>query len=231
MSSNLVVSNGTANRDVGLPLRPAVPNPRTDRPAAEVVIAAVDLLSHFWSRPLATEMEIWSEAGEIESETHRLIASDPTSEPLQVPLSLEESLDLLDEYERLFVGPGQVPCPPYESFWREDVPVDIRRTLMGPCTAELKELYHELGLQVSPQPRELPDHVAVELEAIAYAVVFEETGAVAKRLFDEHLCQFLPRLCRAVAHDARSPFYRDLAALTLDWLTGLKAYFGATDSA
>jgi TorA maturation chaperone TorD len=230
MSSNLVISNGAGSGDAAQPVVSQAAIPSSDPPAATVVIAAVDLLSHFWTRPVATEMEIWSEAGEIEAETHRLIASDPASEPLRVPSSLEESLELLDEYERLFVGPGQVPCPPYESFWREDVSVDIRRTLMGPCTAELKELYCELGLQVSSLSGELPDHVAVELEAIAYAVLFEETGAVAKRLFDEHLCLFLPRLCRAVSHDALSPFYRGLAALTLDWLAGLRTYFGVTDS-
>jgi TorA maturation chaperone TorD len=230
MTSDVAVSNGKDGRDMGPLLRTREPSSATERPSAEVVIAAVDLLSHFWSRPVATEIQIWSEADDIEARTHRLIASDPASQPLEVRLSLEESLDLLDEYERLFVGPGQVPCPPYESFWREDVPVDIRRTLMGPCTAELKELYLELGLQVSSGSGELPDHVAVELEAIGYAVLFDKTGAVAKRLFDEHLCRFLPRLCRAVSHDTQSPFYRDLAALSLDWMAGLKSYFGITDT-
>ena len=226
MSSNLAMSKdpgaSVAAPRVGLEGPKATSAP----PAAKVVIAATDLLSHLWSRPLASEIEIWSDAGEIVGETHRLLSSDPASEVLRLPMSLEESLDLLDEYERLFVGPGQVPCPPYESFWREDVAVDIRRTLMGPCTAELKALYSELGLQVSSHSAEMPDHLAVELEAVAYAVMFEETGAVAKRLFDEHLCRFLPRLCRAVSHDAQSPFYKDLAELTLDWLTGLKTYFG-----
>ncbi len=197
------------------------------RPSRETVVAAVDLLSHFWSRPVAAEVEIWSEAGDLTAELHRLLSSASVVEAVKAPRSLEEALELLDEYERLFVGPGQVPCPPYESFWREDVPVDIRRTLLGPCTAELKELYLELSLQVSSQSGELPDHVAIELEAIGYALAFEETGTVAKRLFDEHLSRFLPRLCRAVSHDAESPFYRDLAALTLNWLPAIKAFFAA----
>jgi len=77
----------------------------------------------------------------------------------------------------------------------EDVPVDIRRTLMGPCTAELKEIYLELGLQVSSLSGELPDHIAIELEAMAYALSFDETEPMARRLFDKHLAQWLPRLC------------------------------------
>ena len=86
-------------------------------------------------------------------DTHRAISSSRHERPVGSPTDLEESVGLLDEYERLFVGPGQVPCPPYESFWREDVPVDIRRTLMGPCTAELRGLYQELGLEISSGKR------------------------------------------------------------------------------
>jgi TorA maturation chaperone TorD len=37
-------------------------------------------------------------------------------------------------------------------------------------------------------------------------------------------------LCRAVAHDADMSFYRDLAAMTLDWLAAIKAYFAPGDS-
>ncbi len=160
---------------------------------------------------------------------HRASRRTLFREPVRVP-GLEDVPALLEEYERLFVGPGQVPCPPYESFWREDVPVDIRRTLMGPCTADLKRAYLDLGLQVSSSSGELPDHVAIELEALAYALSFEETAPVARQLFEEHLAQWLPRLCRAVAHEAEEGFYRDLAVLTLDWLAAIKGYFAVAES-
>jgi TorA maturation chaperone TorD len=197
-------------------------------PETESVIVAVDLLAHFWSRPVTDEVASWTEARDIEVETNRRISSDPVREPVRLP-DPEEALGLLDEYERLFVGPGQVPCPPYESFWREDVPVDIRRTLMGPCTADLRRIYNELGLQVSARSGELPDHIAIELEALAYALSLEETDAVACQLFEGHLVQWLPRLCRAVAHEAEEDFYRNLAVLTLDWLAAIKSYFIVLD--
>ena len=199
-------------------------------PERETIVAAADLLSHFWSRPLPEEVEAWVGAHDFLAETHQLLSSEPAGEPVSVPEDPAESLGLLDEYERLFVGPGQVPCPPYESFWREDVSVDIRRTLMGPCTTELKDLYGELGLQVSSGSGELPDHVAMELEALAYSLSSDETEPVGRRLYTEHLAQFLPRLCRAVAHDAESAFYRDVAALTLDWLAAIKTYFALANS-
>ncbi len=230
MTNEAAVSDGADGRG-----RTATPSSTSGAPSggdgtsAETIIGAVGLLAHFWSRPVQAEVETWARARDLEAETDSRISSDPLREPVRVP-GLEEVPRLLDEYERLFVGPGQVPCPPYESFWREDVPVDIRRTLMGPCTADLKRIYLELGLQVSARSGELPDHIAIELEALAYALSFEETEAVARELFERHLAQWLSRLCRAVAHEAEEGFYRDLAVLTLDWLAAIRGYFAVANT-
>jgi TorA maturation chaperone TorD len=175
------------------------------------------------------EVEVWAEAGEVLADTHRLLVSAPGHETVRLP-EVGDATGLLEDYENLFVGPGQVPCPPYESFWREDVPVDIRRTLMGPCTAELKDLYRELGLQVSVDSGELPDHVAIELEALAYGMASPKTEGVARRICQEHLAKFVPRLCRAVTHDAESAFYRDLGLLTLEWMASIRGYFALVES-
>ncbi len=230
MTAEMPTSNGSAERRRVAPREPTSEvGWGADGRETETIITAIDLLAHFWSRPLADEVGTWAEARDLEAQTDSRISSDPLREPVTVP-GLDDVPELLDKYERLFVGPGQVPCPPYESFWREDVPVDIRRTLMGPCTADLKRTYLELGLQVSPRLGELPDHIAIELEAIAYALSSDETGPVARKLFQEHLARWLPRLCRAVAHEAGDGFYRDLAVLTLDWLAAIKGYFATADA-
>lgn len=230
MTTETPASNGAGEHRGTAPRKPtSQARSSTDETGPETIVAAVDLLAHFWSRPVSDEVASWAEARDLEAETDSRISSDPLREPVIVP-DLEEVPALLDEYERLFVGPGQVPCPPYESFWREDVPVDIRRTLMGPCTADLKRMYLELGLRVSSRAGELPDHIAIELEAMAYALSFDETGPVARQIFEEHLAQWLPRLCRAVAHEAEQSFYRNLAVLTLDWLAAIKGYFAVADA-
>ena len=184
---------------------------------AEGVATAAELLAHWWSRPTPGELFTWLSAGGLEAQVSASLAADDG-----VPLAeaAANETGLLDEYERLFIGPGPVPCPPYESYWREDVPIDIRRSLMGPCTAELDLLYHELGLELEPTSGELPDHVAVELEALAYALRRGEYG-VAETLLSSHLRHFLPRLCRAVGRDAGNEFYRGLAVRTLSWLGAL----------
>lgn len=183
---------------------------------AATAVAAADLLAHWWSRPVEAEVGTWLGAAGIESDIRRRLAGNPGDTGL--PYSGDQVPALLDEYERLFVGPGQVPCPPYESFWRDDVPIDLWHSLMGPCTAELRGLYREIGIDMAPNTGELPDHVAVEFEALAFALSGADSDRVAAALVSDHLSQWLPRLCRAVASEAGHPFYARLAALTLDWL-------------
>ncbi|MGO8874793.1 MAG: molecular chaperone [Acidimicrobiales bacterium] len=199
--------------------------------AGSTVIVALDLMAHWWSRPIAGEVATWLQAAEIESDIRDRISPATGGGVGRLPVSRGEAPALLEEYERLFVGPGHVSCPPYESFWREDVPVDIRRSLMGPCTADLRRLYGELEIELAPANGELPDHVAVELEALAYALSFEETLPVAHALFLEHLRQWLPRLCRAVAHEAQHSFYRELSGLSLQWLSYIQDYFASLGEA
>lgn len=182
------------------------------------VTAAADLLAHWWTRPVAAEVGCWLGAADIEAGIRRQFSGDTGSGDGGLPSSAGQVPALLDEYERLFVGPGQVPCPPYESFWRDDVPIDLWHSLMGPCTAGLRRLYRELGIDLDPAAGELPDHVAVELEALAYALSRPGSGSMAGALVTDHLGQWLPRLCSAVASEAGHPFYAGLAAVTLDWL-------------
>ena len=141
MTAEMPTSNGSAERRRAAPREPTSEvGWGADGRETETIITAIDLLAHFWSRPLADEVGTWAEARDLEAQTDSRISSDPLREPVTVP-GLDDVPEILDKYERLFVGPGQVPCPPYESFWRGDVPVDIRRTLMGPCTADLKRPY------------------------------------------------------------------------------------------
>ena len=189
------------------------------------VITALDLLAHRWSRPVENEVVKWLESAEIEARILERIFGDAESGEQRLSLRVDDVPALLNEYERLFVGPGHVPCPPYESFWREDVPVDIRRSLMGPCSAELRTLYAALEIEVAPAMNEMADHIAVELEALAYALSFDETIPVARQIFFQHARQWLPRLCRAVINEAAHPFYRGLGGVTLDWLAYVQRYF------
>lgn len=121
---------------------------------------------------------------------------------------------LADEYERLFVGPGRVPCPPYESLWREDVPRRLQGSLFGPCVGDLESCYAGLGVRAVSGAGELPDHIGVELEALAVAMTDPGYAPIARALLHDHLNTWVSPFCDAVRGHAESRYFRALAADT-----------------
>lgn len=196
-----------------------LPGPVTAGPLeAEAALA----LSSWWSRPVPEVVDRWRAEAGLAAEVAEALGTLPTG----VPRGFGEGPSgLLAEYERLFVGPGTVPCPPYESYWREDVPIDIRRTLMGPCVGDLVRLYARLGMELGRTP-ELADHVAVELEALAVALGAGQSE-VARALLADHLLVWTGRLCRAVARETTSAHYARLARVSRSWLEELAGRTGA----
>jgi TorA maturation chaperone TorD len=139
--------------------------------------------------------------------------------------------DLELEYNRLFVGPGAPRVYPYESLYQDSMGL-----VMGPSAGEALEAYRRSGLAVNTAFRDLPDHVAVELEFMA-RLCFEEARAgsaaeagLAFRLkqqqrsfLDEHLAVWLPALCERVIRETTSIMYRgvaEIAAIFVEWDRG-----------
>ena len=129
---------------------------------------------------------------------------------------------LLLDYTRLFLGPTHIIAKPYGSVWLEQ-----DRTLMGDSTMAVQELYREGGFEMDEAFRELPDHIAAELEFL-YLLIYRENeaqrhgqpearaakAALRRRFLDEHLGRWIGPFTAAVRTGAQSAFYRQLAELT-----------------
>lgn len=151
---------------------------------------------------------------------------DPALVPLATNLGEEFRRsgieELLLDYTRLFLGPVQILAKPYGSVWLEE-----NKTLMGESTMAVLELYREADFDMDEEFRELPDHVAVELEFL-YLLIFRENEArmsgdrarlgamldLQKRFLDRHLGRWIPKFTAAVGESAQCGFYRQLADLT-----------------
>lgn len=185
---------------------------------------AATLLSRWWSRPLEGVVAEWDRSWDLARDLADAIGLEADAVEELAAARHETSTDaLLDEYERLFVGPSRPCCPPYESFWRSDGPKLEQGRLMGSPTRAVGDLYRELELDVAEDAHELPDHVAIEWEALGYALHRGGTyeASVASRLLHEHLRRWLPAFCAVVLEQAHDPFYRALANLTARWVEGL----------
>ncbi|MDO8768775.1 MAG: molecular chaperone TorD family protein [Burkholderiaceae bacterium] len=129
---------------------------------------------------------------------------------------------LLVDYTRLFLGPMQALASPYGSSWLS-APV---QTEENPPLAVL-DLYSAGGFEIDEEFRELPDHVAVELEFL-YLLIFNKNQAsqagnmddltltelLQRRFLGEHLGVWMGPFAAAVKAGADTAFYRELAALT-----------------
>jgi len=187
---------------------------------------AAQLMADWWSDPTDTatgtvglparDSQYGNPAGEFAAAAASLLGLDLTA--LTAVIS---DLDMLaDDHEQLMVGPGRAPCPPYESMWQDDAPPQ-RGVAMGSAAGAVLALYREAGLTLRPHPGELPDHIVVEWEAVAWSLEQDRAPKVAAALLRDHLALWIPRFCEQVAAHATHPYYKALAALTPQWTTAL----------
>jgi TorA maturation chaperone TorD len=134
----------------------------------------------------------------------------------------EGAENLLLDYTRLFLGPTDTIAKPYGSIWLEQ-----QNTLMTESTMAVLELYQLGGFEMDQEFREVPDHVAAELEFL-YLLIFRENeahrdgkpealeakAALRRRFLHEHLGRWIGPFAAAVTAGAQCGFYRELAALT-----------------
>ena len=115
----------------------------------------------------------------------------------------ENGLKVLQgEYVRLFINAlPEVPCPPYGSVYLEGV-------LMGQSTVKLRNLYLSHGFQTD----EMADHIAVELEFLAFLTTLSTNGFLHKDYDSllEHLRLWTPEFFQRVKKNDKSGFYTDV---------------------
>ncbi|MCF8105543.1 MAG: molecular chaperone TorD family protein [Desulfohalobiaceae bacterium] len=151
----------------------------------------------------------------------RPLSSEMAAAAGQVLSELEDGdgQELLREYSRLFVGPFELGAPPFGSVYLES-----EGLMMGRSTVEVDRIYRETGLEMSPDFRSPPDHVAAELEFLAYLCFREgnsqdpqEAQFYRRRLglfLQNHIGAWFPLFADKVEENASRDFYPGLSRLT-----------------
>ncbi len=127
--------------------------------------------------------------------------------------------DLRIEYAKLFVGPFELIAPPYGSVY-----LDEGRRVMGDSTMEVIKTYQKEGLSRSNDFKNLPDHIAVEMEFASY-LIYKEIAALKKSDFSTaweymekqeaflniFLRRWVPPFCKKIKEGTDNGFYTSLA--------------------
>ncbi|HAD04150.1 MAG: hypothetical protein A2091_11320 [Desulfuromonadales bacterium GWD2_61_12] len=134
----------------------------------------------------------------------------------------ESQETLLLDYARLFLGPIGILAKPYGSVWLEG-----EKIVMGDSTMAIIELYRQGGFELDAEFREVPDHVAAELEFL-YLLQFQlnearrlgdaageaKAAKLKQRLLRDHLGRWIGPFAAAMRGGAQTAFYQALADLT-----------------
>lgn len=197
-----------------------IPNDETLRGAARADLCRFLAACHYQPEPAFAEEGLFASMQQVATVVDPDFAA--AARRLGDAFAADGQERLLLDYTRLFLGPVDTLARPYESCWRGDA-----TAVMGESTVSVIELYHQAGFEIDQEFRDLPDHIAVELEFL-YVLLFRENAATAegdrdaagnasalrRRFLDEHLGTWVGPFTAAVASGASSDFYRELAALT-----------------
>lgn len=119
-------------------------------------------------------------------------------------------LEMAAEYQRLF----GFNLPPYESVF-----IDPSGMINAPATWRLQERYIAIGWQPPAAARAAaPDHLGLELLALADMLAAANTQQNAIELWGQHLALWAPVYLLTLRCLNPFPFYKQLAELTLDLL-------------
>ncbi len=148
-------------------------------------------------------------------------------------LSDQAFREVESEYDRLFIGPGQVLAPPWESVF-----VKEGRLIFQEVTLQVRDWYRRHGLQSVKLHQEPDDHIGLELTFLAHMageglaaleigddVAFEAANNAQRQFLSEHVLNWATLWCDQVGEYSRADFYRGVALVVKGFLTELAAIF------
>ncbi len=144
------------------------------------------------------------------------------SEEHRAGLSTDALAELRIDYTRLFVGPGKVLAPPWES-----AQLTVERQLFQGHTLQVRQWYRRFGLEAARLHTEPDDHLGLELSFLAHLAQrglealdqsdeprLHETLTAQRDFLQAHPLRFVAQWSDEVEQHAHTDFYRGVARVT-----------------
>jgi TorA maturation chaperone TorD len=130
---------------------------------------------------------------------------------------------LKHDYRRLFIGPGHIPAPPWESVY-----LSIDGLVYEEQTMAVRKFYARYDLQSPKRYKEPDDHFGLEMAFLAHlctvalasmqvedATCLESHLGAQRDFLKEHVLLWAPTFLKRVIDHAQTAYYRGAAYLAL----------------
>jgi TorA maturation chaperone TorD len=152
----------------------------------------------------------------------------------------EEGFDLLcSDYTRLFIGPGRVLAPPWESVYFNDERLTFQKQ-----TLQVRGWYRNFGLRAEKIYKEPDDHIGLELAFLSHLAQlglaalekqdeteFERLLKAQRHFLEGHPLKWVSLWSQQVEEHAHTDFYCGIALLTKGALLEMASILGLKVSA
>lgn len=128
-----------------------------------------------------------------------------------------------EEFNRLFLGPGMIVAPPWESVYRSK-----EQLLFDESTYQVRRCYHEFGLEFVRENNEPDDHITIELEFLMHVnnLCLQEADFAKLDVLldhqidflDQHIRQWIPAFCAKITKNTDSLLFKGAALLLEDFI-------------
>ncbi|RME37958.1 MAG: hypothetical protein D6788_08405 [Planctomycetota bacterium] len=131
------------------------------------------------------------------------------------------------EFHNLFRVPGPQYVTPYESVFRDTREINgqpVKGLLLGPSAVDVQKWYRLAALDMREDCKELPDHIALELDYLAHLCGKEQefleagdedrlqrTWEMERDFLAAHVVRWIESLRNAVHAKSKHPFFRAMA--------------------
>jgi TorA maturation chaperone TorD len=148
----------------------------------------------------------------------------------------EKFASLQSDYTRLFIGPGKVLAPPWESVY-----FNKERLTFQEQTLQVRACYRQFNLEFEDIYKEPDDHIGLEMLFISKLtqmaiellkdnnqIEFERVLEAKKQFLSEHLLRWGISWCSLVYNHAKTEFYKGLSLITEGGLITLSKKYQVT---
>lgn len=141
-------------------------------------------------------------------------------------LGKEEFVKIKEDYNRLFIGPGQLLAPPWESVY-----LSKERIIFDEHTLAVREFYKRWDVNTNTKSKEPDDHIGFELEFMNILIsksikalenndinFLKESLLAQKDFLDKHILLWIDEFSSMLYKNAMEDYFKGLALFSLDYL-------------